>query len=131
MLTLRAYDTSIKRKTQVFLGSKGLEKGYPCGLRRDGRAVQINEQHEGFLGFIESNLEKGQCLVVTRGAVRLKIEDIHKAKVGTPIFCSGANEFTLSGGCLVGVLKYIQLDMPNYGLVCFKRFDDAEPFNLK
>ena len=126
----RAFETSVKKKSQVFLGSKGLERGHPCGLQ-GGKAVSITAKHEGFLGFVEANLDDDQCLVTTRGAVLLKIKDINTAKTGNQIFCDGKNSFNLSEGVQIGVLKHIQPDFPGNGLVCFKRFDDVEPFNLK
>ena len=119
----RAFDMSIKKKTQTFFCEKEVEKGHPVGLC-DGRAVAIGEKHKGFLGFVEANLDDGRLLVTIRGACSLKIEDIHKAKIGDLVFCKGANEFNLSAGSLIGVLKHIQPDFPGYGLVCFKRFDE-------
>ncbi len=126
----RAFDTSVAKKSQVFLGSKGIAKGHPVGLC-DGKAVPIIAKHEGFLGFVESRLDDGRVLVTIRGACQLKIKDIHAAKTGSPIFCNGVNEFNLSEGSLIGVLKHMQPDFPGYGLVCFKRFDDKELFDLR
>lgn len=129
METARAFDMSVKKKSQVFLGSKGLEKGHPVCLQSN-KAVPLTEKNQGFLGFVESGLDDGRCLVTIRGACLLKIEDIHMAKTGSLIFCNEKG-FNLSRGCQIGVLKHMQPDFPGYGMVCFKRFDDSEPFNLK
>ncbi len=126
----RAFDMSVKRKTQTFLCEKEVEKGHPVGLRGN-KAVPIMEKNEGFLGFAEANLDDGRLLVTIRGACSLKIEDIYKAKIGDLVFCKGANEFSLSEGSLVGILKHIQPDFPGFGMVCFKRFDDKEQFDLR
>ena len=125
----RAYDIAVERKSAVFLGSKGLEKGCPCGLS-GGKAVLISEKHEGFLGFVESGLDDGRCLVTIRGGCQLKIKDIHLAKIGDTIFCNGVNDFTLTEGSPIGVFKYQQPDFPGFGMVCFKRFDDQEQIEL-
>src|SRR3989338_6750596 len=126
----RAFETSVKKKSQVFLGSKGLERGHPCGLQ-GGKAVSITAKHEGFLGFVEANLVDGRCLVTIRGACLFKVKEIKTAKTGNKNFCNGVNDFNLSEGYPIGVLKHIQPDMPNYGMICFKRFDDIEQFYLK
>src|SRR3990167_1043608 len=111
MEIVRAFDTSVAKKTQVFGGSKDIAKGHPVGLC-DGKAVPIIAKHEGFLGFVESRLDDGRALVTIRGACQLKIKDSHAAKSGSPIFCNGENSFNLSEGVLIGILKHHQPDMP-------------------
>ncbi len=128
----RAFDTSVKRKSGVFSGGKGLEKGHPVGLSY-GKAVPITGEHDGFLGFIDrTGIEGGRVLVITRGGVLVKISNVRKAKPGAAVFCDGLNSFNLIGkGHEIGVFKYVQPDFDNYGLVCFKRRDDATPFRIK
>ena len=130
MEIVRAFDTSVAKKTQVFGGGKGSEKGNPVGLQGN-KAVTLTEKNQGFLGFVELGLDDGRCLVVIRGACQLKIKDSHLAKTGDPIFCNGENSFNLSGGVLIGILKHHQPDCPGFGIVCFKRFDDKELFDLR
>lgn len=87
-----------------------------------------------FVGFALINLEQNRILVMTRGAIFLRIPGVTDQYRGAPVYACGPNTFTLdnkNGYCVeIGKLRFCQPDQQDQGSVSFKRYDDPKDYEL-
>lgn len=66
-----------------------------------------------------------------RGAVLLRVAGLTRdTKMGTPVYATGENHFSLEGRVLIGQLLDIESFEQSRAIVGFKRADDPRPFSV-
>jgi hypothetical protein len=112
---------------------------YPPGaaLGRDADGVHPFAPGMEFAGFVIGTTDK-HVVAVTRGMVNLKIEGATSADRKKPVYCLGANEFSLSetkGASPMGLFFYLEpkpawVTTAPLSTIKFKRHDDTKPLDL-
>lgn len=127
---LRTYECIDDTEQKDFPKSRNhvLCKGAAVGLDESGQCCHMVPGMK-FMGFLEAQTET-RAGVRTRGSVVLQIEGVVDSDVKKPVYCSGANDFSLDkkrGSSEIGKIRYIQ---NGRAAVAFKRFDDDRPLSL-
>jgi len=134
----RTKEMGVKTRQQTFKRDPNflLCQGACAGISNDGivRHLWPNFKPQNFVGIVEKNTGYDGVIIMTRGAIILRIPGVEKKHRGHPVYALDVNTFTLDqkkGGVLIGTVRHIRPDRPGCCSVAFKKYDNQKPLNLK
>ena len=114
------------------VGLAELRQGHVCSLAENG-TIKAFDPSLPFAGFVQTLHQDLEVMAVLdkRGAVLLRVAGLTRdTKLGTEVYATGENHFSLESGVVIGQLLGIESFEQSLAIVGFKRADDPRPFSM-
>jgi hypothetical protein len=130
----RAYDTGVKRHTLIFTRDPDELLAGGCAAGIDDvdlcRHISSAVSFQGFIGFVQKNLDGSKVAVTVQGAFLLGVPEATADDVGKSVYCSGPNSFSLSSRSAYEVGKILYLEKPGRAMTVFLKFNSGQKMVL-